>query len=189
MKLVYYTATAAVGIALFFLLSPLSSRFSPAAKEEAKPMQEYRVTAVHDGDTVSIRAESFAGIPTRLERVRLIGVDAPELGQEPWGRRSKRHLKKLISESNWIVRVELDVEKRDRYGRLLAYLWGKSGRLINEELIAAGYALSYTVPPNVKYAERFRRARAGAEERKAGLWGADGLAERPGEWRQKHPRP
>lgn len=188
MKLFYYTALTAVGIALFFVLSPLSPRLSPAAGGEAKRMQEYRVTVVHDGDTVSIRAGSFAGIPTRLERVRLIGVDAPELGQEPWGRRSKRQLKKLISESNWIVRVELDVEKRDRYGRLLAYLWGRNGRLLNEELIETGYALPYTVPPNVKYAERLRAARTRAEGKRAGFWGADGLAERPGEWRRKHPR-
>ncbi len=173
---------------MLLIISPLSPRFSPAAKEYGRPVQEYRVTAVHDGDTVSIRARSFAGIPVKLERVRLIGVDAPELEQEPWGRRSKRQLKKLISESNWIVRVEFDVERRDRYGRLLAYLWGRNGRLINEELIETGYALSYTIPPNVKYAEKLTAARARAEAKKAGLWGTGGLRELPGEWRKQHPR-
>ena len=88
------------------------------------------MTKVHDGDTVSIRVSSFARIPIRTERVRLIGIDAPELEQE-WGWHAKRYLKKILSESDWIVSVETDVEQRDKYGRLLAYLWDKDGRMIN----------------------------------------------------------
>lgn len=147
------------------------------------------VTEVHDGDTVSVKVKSFAGIPLKIERVRLIGIDAPELRQEPWGRRAKKNLKKLISESDWLVNFEFDVEERDRYGRLLAYLWAKDGRMINERMIEDGYALLYTVPPNVKYGERFIAAQNKAQLKKAGIWREGGLRQSPEEWRREHPRP
>lgn len=141
-----------------------------------------RVIAVHDGDTVSII------INNREERVRLIGIDAPELGQEPWGRRAKRKLQEIIRKSDRTVKIELDVEERDRYGRLLAYLWTKDGRLINEEMIKGGYAFLYTVPPNVRYVERLREAQEVASKRKIGIWGEKGLEERPSDYRSIHPR-
>lgn len=147
-----------------------------------------RVVKVHDGDTVSIRAKSFAGIPITTERVRLIGVDAPELDQEPWGRISKRYLKKLLSESDWIVTIESDIEQRDQHGRLLAYLWDKKGRMINEQLLEAGYAQLYTFTSNVKYAERLAAAQKGAFEKKLGIWGKKGIKESPRRWRKEHPR-
>lgn len=146
------------------------------------------VTSVHDGDTVSIKVKSFAGIPTKIERVRLIGIDAPELSQEPWGRRAKKHLKDLLSKSDWIVHVELDVEQRDRYGRILGYLWNRrTHALINEQMLENGYAVLYTVPPNVKYSERFTGAQQRAYSRHLGIWGRSGLKEYPSQWRNEHP--
>ncbi|MBI3592189.1 MAG: thermonuclease family protein [Nitrospirae bacterium] len=151
-------------------------------------MKEFRVTAVHDGDTISIRAKSLAGIPIKIERVRLIGIDAPELKQETWGRDAKRYLKKLISESDWTVNVEFDVQQRDRYGRLLAYLWSNKGQMINERMLEAGYAVLYTIPPNVKYVERLAGAQKRAVSKKAGIWRSGGLKESPEQWRREHPR-
>ncbi len=146
------------------------------------------VTSVHDGDTVSIKVESFAGFPLKIERVRLIGIDAPELGQDPWGRKAKRHLKKLISESGWAVNVEFDVEQRDKYGRLLGYLWSKkNGTLINERMIENGYAVLFTFPPNVRYAERIVEYQKRAQSKGLGIWGMKGLTQNPSLWRKDHP--
>lgn len=151
---------------------------------ERKEMKDgfAEVTEVHDGDTASIM------INNRKERVRLIGIDAPELAQEPWGRKAKRKLEDIMRKTEKKVRIELDVEERDRYGRLLAYLWTKDGRLINEEMVKSGYALLYTVPPNVKHIERLREAQEIASRKKAGIWGEKGLKESPSDYRRTHPR-
>ena len=77
MKRYYYTAISAIIIQVVIVFSALNALATQPAAKEGYP--KYRVTAVHDGDTVSIRAKSFAGIPLKIERVRLIGVDAPEL--------------------------------------------------------------------------------------------------------------
>ena len=178
MKRFYYTGFPVICILLVLL-------FSSAL---AAPGTRYRITQVHDGDTVSIRVSSFARIPIKTERVRLIGVDAPELRQEPWGRLSKRYLKKLLSEYNWVANVEFDIEQRDKYGRLLAYLWGSDGRMINEQMLETGHALLFTLPPNVKYSGKLAAAQERARSKKAGLWSRGGLKESPEEWRRTHPR-
>lgn len=178
MRFFYYNVIAAIILPLIFLFSPVHAAHGPL----------FRVTAVQDGDTVTIRAKSFAGIPIKTERVRLIGIDAPELRQEPWGRRAKCYLKRLLSKSNWIVEVEYDVEQRDQYGRILGYLWGRDGALINEKLVEAGLAVPYTFPLNVKYAERFTEAQNKAKAGKAGFWKEGGLTEAPRLWRKAHPR-
>ncbi len=178
MKRFYYA-----GILAF--LVPLLSIISLA---HAVPGERFRVTRVHDGDTVSIRVSGFAKLPLKTEKVRLIGIDTPELNQGPWGRQAKRQLKKLMSESDWIVNVEFGVEQRDKYGRLLAYLWGKDGKMINERMLESGYAALFTIPPNVKYAERFIAAQKRAESLRAGIWKNGGLRESPYEWRERHPR-
>ncbi|MCX8031253.1 MAG: thermonuclease family protein [Thermodesulfovibrionales bacterium] len=144
------------------------------------------VTEVHDGDTISIRTRSFFGITISVEKIRLIGIDAPELNQEPWGRKAKKYLKKLINESGAEVFLEYDVDRKDRYGRTLAYIWDKKGRMLNEKMIADGYALLYTVPPNVKYVELLSEAQKKARNSKLGIWGKNGLKEKPKDWRREH---
>ncbi|MFQ3573231.1 MAG: thermonuclease family protein [Thermodesulfovibrionales bacterium] len=151
-------------------------------------MQQFRVTEVHDGDTVSIRTSSFFGFFVKTEKVRLIGIDSPEINQEPWGKRSKRHLKKLLSDNDWIVKIEYDIDKKDRYDRILAYLWGKNNTFINEQMVLDGYAVLHTVPPNVKYVDRLTRAQKIAQQQKKGIWGKHGLLMSPEEWRKKHNR-
>lgn len=143
---------------------------------------------MHDGDTVSIRTSSFWGLVVKTEKVRLIGIDAPEFNQEPWGKKAKRHLKKLISDNDWIVNIEYDVLHRDKHNRILAYLWGKNNSLINEQMILDGYAVLFTIPPNVKYVDRLTRAQEIAQQQKRGIWGKHGLLMQPQEWRNKHNR-
>lgn len=172
----YLATLIFVAIALF---SIVHDKFLEKRRAEAGYV---RVTHVHDGDTVNVI------IGNREERVRLIGIDAPELTQEPWGRKAKGKLQELIGKTNKTVRLEMDVEERDKYGRLLSYLWTKDGRLINEEMVRRGYAFVYTIPPNVKYVERLQEAQKTAQKKKVGLWAKDGLGESPSAYRKKHPR-
>ncbi len=143
------------------------------------------VNEVHDGDTVSIRTRSFLGITISVEKVRLIGIDAPEIKQEPWGRMAKKHLKKLINESGGKVYLEYDLDRRDKYGRILAYLWDKKGRMLNQRMLEDGYAMLYTIPPNVKYVNILTEAQQKARQNKAGIWGKGGLKKSPHEWRKE----
>lgn len=169
-----------------FLFLCLFLFVTATCSEKAETYQ--KVTEVHDGDTVTLTTKSFLGLIVKTEKVRLIGIDAPELAQEPWGRRAKNHLRKILRESDWQVKVELDVQNRDRYGRVLAYLWTKQGEMINYRMVRDGYAMVYTVPPNVKYAEKLLEAQRLAREENRGIWGKDGLTETPQDWRKKNPR-
>ena len=109
------------------------------------------VVRVIDGDTIVVELDG------KDERVRYIGIDTPEMDDErPAIRRRAVEAKaanaRLVGGRR--VRLELDVERRDRYGRLLAYVW-VGDTLVNEALVQAGHAAPYTVPPNVRYVGRF----------------------------------
>jgi micrococcal nuclease len=135
------------------------------------------VERVGDGDTFSCRDG---------RRVRLIGIDTPELSQGEAGRRSRDALTRLTPPGT-SVRLERDVATRDRYGRELAHVW--SGRqLVNEALVLEGWAMLYTVPPNVKYAERLERAQSKARARRAGLWATGGFECAPAAYRRRECR-
>ncbi|MEW6001980.1 MAG: thermonuclease family protein [Nitrospirota bacterium] len=141
-----------------------------------------RVLEVNDGDTVTILVDR------KKESVRLIGIDAPELGQRPWGKKAKRHLEEILARSGRMVILEFDLEKIDKYDRLLGYLWTTDKRLINLEMLKDGYAMLFTLPPNIKYADLLRQGQRIAREKRLGLWGDEGLKEMPGKYRREHPR-
>ena len=103
--------------------------------------------------------------------MRLIGVDTPEVfgAAECYGREASAFVKRLLPPGRR-VRYRVGVEPRDRYGRLLAYVWLEDGRFLNLLLADQGYALPLTIPPNVDYADRFVAAARRARERKRGLW-------------------
>jgi len=168
----------------FFILISLLLVFgigqSFAAKKTRKSSTAH-VHQVHDGDTVTLRLNG------KKYRTRLIGIDAPEMGQKPWGRRAKQHLIKIMRQTNWTVTVDTDEERLDKYGRLLAYLWTKK-TMINEKMLADGFAMTFPMTPNVKYTDKFSRAEQNAQKTKKGIWGQDGLTESPAEYRRKHPR-
>lgn len=148
-------------------------------KDRYKNKDRYlKVLKVHDGDTITINLSG------KREKVRLIGIDAPEIGQRPWGMRAKRYLEGVLGTSGMAIRLEFDVEERDKYGRLLAYAWTKDGRLINKLMLEDGYAMLLTIPPNIKYVDEFRRAQASARGSKKGIWGRSGLRQSPSEFRK-----
>jgi endonuclease YncB( thermonuclease family) len=123
---------------------------------------------VIDGDTVCARIEG------RVERVRYIGIDAPETrhsprGGEPGGEEASEANRRLVEGQP--LQLELDVAPRDRYGRVLAYVYAGE-RLVNAELVRQGYARTSTVPPNVKYKRLLRRLQHEARDQRRGLWAA-----------------
>lgn len=131
------------------------------------------VVRIVDGDTTHVRVDG------RVEKVRYIGVNTPEThhptrGEEPGGREATEVNRRLVGGK--LVRLEPDVQLRDRYGRLLAYVWVKDadGRevMVNAELVRLGYAQVMTIPPNVRHAATFRKLQAEAREKKKGLWGS-----------------
>ncbi len=133
-----------------------------------------------DGDTIEVSLLLASGRPAKnREKVRLIGIDTPETKRpdtpiECFGKKASAATASLVPPST-PVRLERDVEERDRYGRLLAYVFRSSdGLFINHELVRTGFASSYPYPPNVAYADAFRDAAAAAQAVGVGLWGACG---------------
>jgi micrococcal nuclease len=102
----------------------------------------------------------------REERVRYIGIDTPERG-DCYSARATAFNARLVGGRE--VRLELDVDERDRYGRLLAYV--HTGDVnVGEELVRRGYAQPLTVPPNVRHAGELRRLADAARRAGTGLW-------------------
>ncbi len=119
------------------------------------------VSRIVDGDT--LRCEEGN------ERVRLLLIDTPELSQRPYGQEASQLLEEILPPGTR-VQLELDVQARDRYGRLLAYLYHPDGRMANLELARAGYAVLSVYPPNVRHVESIREAVAEARAARRGLW-------------------
>jgi micrococcal nuclease len=115
--------------------------------------------------------------------VRLTGIDAPERDQKPMASRTTAALKALVPVGA-TVKLEEDVTPRDRYQRILAYIWAK-GRMVNWVMVREGWTVTLTIPPNVQYADAFRTAQTRAREEKRGLWKSDGFACLPADHRQK----
>ena len=121
-----------------------------------------------DGDTIEVR---FQG---DIIDVRLIGIDTPETvdPSEPvgcYGPAASDFTKRMLEGQE--VGIEFDVERLDRYGRTLAYVW-LGDELFNEVLVARGFAQVSTYPPNVKYVDVFLKAQREARSLGQGLWGA-----------------
>ncbi|MBI3378107.1 MAG: thermonuclease family protein [Nitrospirae bacterium] len=140
-----------------------------------------RVIKVHDGDTVSVILNG------RKEKVRLIGMDAPEIKQKPWGTKARKHLEKMLTASNRTVILEFDVERRDKYGRLLCYIFTPDRKMLNIQMVKDGYAVLLTIPPNIKYVDELRMAENEARQHRRGIWNSNGFKESPGDYRKKHP--
>ncbi|AVX31511.1 micrococcal nuclease [Carboxydocella thermautotrophica] len=160
---------------LLLLLLPLTFAFS--GQQNYLPA---RVLSVSDGDTIHV---SLNG---KNERVRMIGVNTPEIAhpelgikEQPYGQAAKNYTSKALQGRK--VFLEFDVEKRDKYGRLLAYVWLEKPfsnqetearkKMFNAILLQNGYAQVMTIPPNVKYADFFVKLQREARNQGKGLWG------------------
>lgn len=126
-------------------------------------LPEYQVLRVIDGDTIEVE---------QLGKVRYIGMDTPEVyppsAAEFYGTEATIANKQLVAGRK--VRLGFDVQKRDKYRRILAYVYIDS-IFVNAYLLEAGYAQLMTIPPNVKYADFFRKLQQKARQAGRGLWG------------------
>ncbi len=119
-----------------------------------------------------------------LEQIRLIGIDAPDLKQQPWGEAAKQRLEQLIGGKQ--VLLESDIEEKDQFDRKLAYLW-QDKILLNEQLVKEGYALASVRSPNTKYQQRLVNAQEWARLMGKGLWNPErALRQTPTEFRQQN---
>ncbi len=138
---------------------------SPVPAAPAAPAGELRtVVRAVDGDTVVLDGN---------EKVRLIGINTPETvdPRRPvqwYGKEASAYTGRLLKGKR--VRVEYDVERKDRYGRTLAYLTLEDGTFVNLRLVEEGYAMAYRYPPNVRHAPEFLAAEKRAREGRKGLW-------------------
>lgn len=124
----------------------------------------YRVKAVYDGDTVGLEDG---------RKIRFLGINTPEIQHrdkpaEAGGEEAKAWL--IDKLKNTKVRLEFDVEKTDKYGRTLAYLFTEKKEHINLSLVKAGLATVSIYPPNLRYVNELVAAGNAAEQDKAGLW-------------------
>lgn len=177
----------AASIALGVLLSPTVIACSPSPGVETVPIPGHgtdgaaaTVTEVVDGDTVDLR---FAG--GRQERARLLGVDTPETVKpntpvECFGPEASAHTKEVLAPGTDVL-VQRDTEARDRYGRLLVYLWRRAdGLFVNADLVAGGFARTLSIEPNTAHRRDLAAAASAATAAGTGLWGACADEDRPG---------
>lgn len=127
-----------------------------------------QVSHVIDGDTIELAGGQI---------VRYIGIDTPETRKrdgtewvydpKPYAEEAKNFNRQLVEGKP--VRLEFDVQQKDRYNRILAYVY-RDGLMVNLEMLRRGYALIFTHPPNVRYMEEFLNAQKEAREARIGLW-------------------
>lgn len=127
------------------------------------------VQRVVDGDTV------VAAVDGTIERVRLIGVNTPESVKpdtpvECFGHEASQHTAELLPPGT-VIHLERDLEPRDDYGRLLAYVFrATDGLFVNDDLVRLGYARTLRIRPNVTYAAQLARSSQRARDEGLGLW-------------------
>ncbi len=139
-------------LSFIFILTLLSSSLHA--------QQTTTVTRIVDGDTLKVR---YWG---KEESIRLIGIDTPEsrvnktakrdakrTGQDlktitAMGKRATEYVESLVKPGD-LITIEFDAQEKDRYGRLLGYVYLSNGKMLNEEIVKAGYANVMTIPPNV----------------------------------------
>ena len=163
-----------VAVGLSLLTSCSSSAITKSSPELSHAIRSgfvVTILTVIDGDTVDIEIDG------RTERVRLIGVNTPETKHptkpiECFGPEASAYMTQLLPKGT-DVRIERDTEARDRYGRMLLYLYRNSDNLfINLDLISRGYGTPMSIEPNTFHRNDFVHAAALAEASNVGLWKA-----------------
>lgn len=160
-----------IAILIFFLgffskdfYSRLNSKIIPSVKPANILLPEpkagvYKVVKVLDGDTIEIETG---------EKIRLLGIDAPEINNR-WGPEAKKFNEDLLLGKQ--VKIELDKILLDKYGRLLAYVW-IDGKMVNEAILEEGYAKLNTIKgeAKLKYFDRLKIAEGWGKDHHNGVW-------------------
>lgn len=150
-------------------LPPAATDTPPLAATQPADLVVAAVVRVIDGDTVDVRLDG------QVVRLRLIGIDTPEVVDprrpiECFGREASAKAHALLDGQRVALEADASQGERDRYGRLLRYIWLSDGRLFNEEMVAQGYAFEYTYALPYKYQAEFKQAERDAREAQRGLW-------------------
>lgn len=159
--------------------APESTSAATEASVPRRPADAFALTVDHvfDGDTIEARVAAPNDVMRGTDpmRVRLIGVDTPEGTPSPecWADEARDHLRMLLPEGSVVWAVP-DTEWRDRYDRVLLYVWTGDGRFVNHELVRAGDAEALLVEPNRAHFPLLADAEASAIAAGAGRWGACG---------------
>ncbi len=176
-------------LSIYFITCLCLPVFAQNTTIKTLPGHLYRVERVIDGDTLKLN---------NGQRVRLIGIDAPELKEGPklardlkqrhsskktelaHGKKSYQYVKKLVEGKK--VTLKFDTRKYDDYQRLLAYVYLTNGQLVNAQIIKAGYAYPVYIKPDIKYSQLFQELHAQAKEKHRGLWKNGGKHEKRVKW-------
>lgn len=148
-------------------------------KEVVLEEYEAEVVRVVDGDTVIVKTDE--GVE---ERVRLLLIDTPESvhptePEQLFGKESSEYAKEILKEGD-VVKLEIGKPERDRYDRLLAYIWIDDVNF-NQLMIEKGYArVGYVYEPNTKYLKEFEEAEIKAKNKKENIWSIDGYVKDDG---------
>ena len=138
---------------------------------------DVEVVSVTDGDTIKVR------INGQIESVRFLLVDTPEtkhprLGEQPFGQEAKSFTKNMLEGKT--VQLEKDVSDRDKYGRLLYYLY-VDGKSVQEELLRNGLArVAYIYAPNTKYVDQYYAIQKEAQAKGKGIWSVENYVQEDG---------
>ncbi len=155
-----FRSAVARGLAVLWAITVLALGCAP----DTRPPATATVQRVIDGDTVELNDG---------RRVRYLGIDTPETAKKG---RPAEFLAEAAKDANarlvlqQPVRLEYDEERYDHYGRTLAYVFREDGRMVNAELVRAGLARVYLIPPNVKYRQLLVASQRQAMAARVGLW-------------------
>ncbi|MGE7986102.1 thermonuclease family protein [Lysinibacillus fusiformis] len=150
----------------------ISSTIENAEKHDVSKFEEYELESVIDGDTIRIKYNGSS------EKVRFLLVDTPEtnhetLGEQPYGPEAKEFTKQLLAGQDTVY-LEFDVSYRDKYKRLLAYIYTKEGISIQEQLLKNGLArVAYIYDPNTKHVDWFKSIQKTAQQSAIGIWSVE----------------
>lgn len=141
-----------------------------------------KVVRVVSGQTLEV--VGIGKQPNLISQVRLIGLNAPDLRQRPWGDNAQAELQKLIGNTEKSINLEFDMKTKDQFGRTLAYVW-KDEIFLNEQVLKQGYALFVARSPNHKYDDRLDNAQLWARIMGKGIWNPEKpMRLTPGEFRR-----
>lgn len=149
-------------------VSAATGSVTPIATVDPLSTEDWgQVISVVDGDTVDLL------VAGQEQRIRLILVDTPEVfgGTDCYGPEASARTKALLPPGT-VVELVRDVSETDRFGRLLRYIYLPDGRMLNEVLVAEGFATLATYPPDIAEVDRIRAAQTAARDAGRGLWGA-----------------
>lgn len=150
----------------------VASTKETAEKHDVSKFEEYELQEIIDGDTIRIKYNGSS------EKVRFLLVDTPEtnhetLGEQPYGTEAKEFVKGLLAGQDKVY-LEFDVSYRDKYKRLLAYVYTKDGISVQEQLLKNGLArVAYIYDPNTKHVDWYKSIQKTAQKSATGIWSVE----------------